>query len=83
MEGGYSIKRIIRASLPYIVATTAGLLLFIVAHTHATQVRGYVAYGGELFLLFMPAVLVNFFRVTISEGRKWNEQKKDKKRLPR
>ena len=59
--------RNIKESIPYLAAAVIGIILFIACHRLATAERGYVAFGGEIFMLFMPWVAVGLFRPTVKE----------------
>jgi hypothetical protein len=61
------VKKLI---LLYIVLAAVGIALYVEAHAYATDWRGYVAYGGEVFLLAIPVyaaiqilrTIVNFIK---------------------
>jgi hypothetical protein len=48
------MRRIVKPILIYAVSTFAGVFLSCLLHQHATEERGYVAYGGELVPLLLP-----------------------------
>ena len=66
-----------KSALIYIAAIAVGILLFVVLHHYATAWRGQRAIGGELLVLFMPLVTVNFFRTLISDIRYHKSKKGD------
>ena len=43
-----------KKALFFLAVAVLGVVLYIVAHDHATELRGYVAYGGEVFFLALP-----------------------------
>jgi hypothetical protein len=42
------------------MAAVIGIIFFLLAHAHETEIRGYVAYGGEIVFLLMPAFVFIF-----------------------
>ena len=66
------MRNITKAVQPYVVAVVVGLALFHAGHQHATQWRGYTAFGGELFFLFMPALIIYLIRTCAKERREQN-----------
>ncbi len=40
--------------LLYALLATGGIALYIEAYAYATAWRGYMAHGGEVFILFIP-----------------------------
>jgi hypothetical protein len=48
------VKAAIMAVIKYIAIFGLGVALFALGHIIATEARGYIAFGGELFFLPLP-----------------------------
>lgn len=48
------LARRVGTFLFYVMLAGIGIALFQWGHAYATRERGYIAYGGEIFFLFLP-----------------------------
>ena len=61
----------------YLLMECVGIALYVLAHASATKQRGYVAYGGEIFLVMLP-FFVYIIRLTVSDIAKAYKEVREK-----
>jgi hypothetical protein len=57
--------------LLYMALAVLGWALYFIAHDYATELRGYTAYGGEVFFIAIPCFAT--YRIFVHKPKKRKE----------